>query len=82
MIKRLVAMSDVFIENFKPGILAKYGLDYESLIKIKPNLIYASISGYGQTGPYRNRAGYDVMVEAYVVIHKSLFPMNAMFKPC
>ena len=72
MIKKLVAMSDVFVENFKPGTLAKYGLDYESLIKVKPNLIYASISGYGQTGPYRDRAGYDVMVEAYVIAHRIL----------
>ncbi|KEF60363.1 uncharacterized protein A1O9_01923 [Exophiala aquamarina CBS 119918] len=57
-------MSDVLVENYIPGALKKYQLDYESLKKINPRLIYASITGYGQTGPYSNRAGYDVMVEA------------------
>lgn len=55
---------DVLVENYLPGTLAKYQLDYTSLSKINPSLIYASITGYGQTGPYSNRAGYDVMVEA------------------
>lgn len=52
------------MENYLPGTLKKYGMDYETLHKINPRLIYASITGYGQTGPYSNRAGYDVMVEA------------------
>lgn len=52
------------VENYLPGTLAKYNMDYESLEKINPRLVYASITGYGQTGPYRDRAGYDVMVEA------------------
>jgi succinate--hydroxymethylglutarate CoA-transferase len=52
------------VENYLPGTLKKYGMDYETLHKINPRLIYASITGYGQTGPYSNRAGYDVMVEA------------------
>lgn len=52
------------MENYLPGGLKKYNLDYETLSKINPKLIYASITGYGQTGPYSNRAGYDVMVEA------------------
>lgn len=52
------------MENFIPGTLAKYSLDYASLNKLNPQLIYASITGYGQTGPYKERAGYDVMVEA------------------
>lgn len=57
---------DVLVENYLPGSLAKYAMDYATVSKINPGLIYASITGYGQTGPYSNRAGYDVMVEAYV----------------
>ncbi|KAI8689645.1 Mitochondrial thiamine pyrophosphate carrier 1 [Fusarium sp. Ph1] len=64
IITKLVKNSDVLVENYLPGSLKKYGLDYESLAKINPKLIYASITGYGQTGPYSDRAGYDVMVEA------------------
>ncbi|RHZ53605.1 hypothetical protein CDV55_103479 [Aspergillus turcosus] len=64
IVRQLAAVSDVVVENYLPGSLKKYGLDYESLAKIKPDLIYASITGYGQTGPYSDRAGYDVMVEA------------------
>jgi len=52
------------VENYLPGTLAKYKLDYAALSALNPSLIYASITGYGQTGPYSNRAGYDVMVEA------------------
>lgn len=55
---------DVLVENYLPGALGKYGMDYKTLSKVNPKLIYASITGYGQTGPYSNRAGYDVMVEA------------------
>ncbi|KAI9810909.1 MAG: hypothetical protein M1827_005768 [Pycnora praestabilis] len=55
---------DVLVENYLPDALKKYGMDYRSLAKVNPSLIYASITGYGQTGPYRKRAGYDVMVEA------------------
>ncbi|EGY16986.1 formyl-coenzyme A transferase [Verticillium dahliae VdLs.17] len=55
---------DVVVENYLPGSLKKYGLDYETLRKLNPKLIYASITGYGQFGPYSDRAGYDVMVEA------------------
>lgn len=54
----------MLVENYLPGSLAKYAMDYDTVSKINPQLIYASITGYGQTGPYRNRAGYDVMVEA------------------
>ena len=60
----MVAESDVLVENYLPGTLKKYGMDFETLNKINPRLIYASITGYGQTGPYSTRAGYDVMVEA------------------
>ncbi|BCS27427.1 CaiB/BaiF CoA transferase family protein [Aspergillus puulaauensis] len=64
ILHRLVKECDVLVENYLPGGLKKYNMDYETLRKINPSLIYASITGYGQTGPYSNRAGYDVMVEA------------------
>jgi succinate---hydroxymethylglutarate CoA-transferase len=64
ILHELAKTSDVLVENYIPGALRKYQLDYESLHKINPKLIYASITGYGQTGPYSQRAGYDVMVEA------------------
>lgn len=60
----LAKTCDVLVENYLPGSLKKYGMDYETLHKLNPKLIYASITGYGQTGPYSNRPGYDVMVEA------------------
>ena len=64
ILHKLVKECDVLVENYLPGGLKKYGMDYETLQTINPRLIYASITGYGQTGPARNRAGYDVMVEA------------------
>ncbi|OJD39807.1 caib baif family enzyme [Diplodia corticola] len=64
ILHRLAKNCDVLVENYLPGGLKKYGMDYETVSKINPGLIYASITGYGQTGPYSNRAGYDVMVEA------------------
>ena len=64
ILHKLVKECDVLVENYLPGGLKKYGMDYETLHKINPKLIYASITGYGQTGPYSKRAGYDVMVEA------------------
>ncbi|KAL1971903.1 hypothetical protein VTN31DRAFT_1991 [Thermomyces dupontii] len=60
----LAATCDVLVENYLPGTLTKYRMDYETIRKINPRLIYASITGYGQTGPYSNRPGFDVMVEA------------------
>ncbi|MDZ7907850.1 MAG: CaiB/BaiF CoA-transferase family protein [Gemmobacter sp.] len=62
-VRRLVADADVVIENFKVGGLAKYGLDYESLRAVNPRLIYCSITGFGQTGPYAHRAGYDFIIQ-------------------
>ncbi|WEX90504.1 CoA transferase [Sinorhizobium garamanticum] len=62
-VRRLAAQSDVLLENFKVGGLAKYGLDYESLRKINPRLIYCSVTGFGQDGPYAHRAGYDYIVQ-------------------
>jgi crotonobetainyl-CoA:carnitine CoA-transferase CaiB-like acyl-CoA transferase len=63
LIKALAAKSDIVVENFKVGGLKKYGLDYESLKAANPRLIYCSITGFGQTGPYANRAGYDFMIQ-------------------
>ena len=62
-IREMIADADVFIENFKVGGLAKYGLDYASLAAINPRLIYCSITGFGQTGPYAHRAGYDFIIQ-------------------
>jgi crotonobetainyl-CoA:carnitine CoA-transferase CaiB-like acyl-CoA transferase len=63
IVKKLAARSDVLIENFKVGGLAKFGLDYASLSKDNPRLIYCSVTGFGQTGPYATRAGYDLMAQ-------------------
>ncbi len=62
-VRDMVAEADILIENFKRGGLAKYGLDYESLAKVNPRLIYCSITGFGQTGPYAHRAGYDYIIQ-------------------
>lgn len=62
-VRDLVKDADILIENFKVGGLAKYGLDYDSLSKINPRLIYCSITGFGQTGPYAHRAGYDYIIQ-------------------
>ncbi len=63
LVRELVAKSDIVIENFKVGGLAAYGLDYASLKAVNPKLIYCSITGFGQTGPYAKRAGYDFMIQ-------------------
>jgi len=63
LIIELVKKSDVFIENFKVGGLAKYGLDYDTLKTINPKLVYCSITGFGQSGPHAHRAGYDAMIQ-------------------
>ncbi|MEI2298391.1 CaiB/BaiF CoA transferase family protein [Ensifer sp. MJa1] len=62
-VRRLAAQSDVLLENFKVGGLVKYGLDYESLKRVNPRLIYCSVTGFGQDGPYAHRAGYDYIVQ-------------------
>ncbi|MFT7593352.1 MAG: crotonobetainyl-CoA:carnitine CoA-transferase CaiB-like acyl-CoA transferase [Paracoccaceae bacterium] len=62
-LRAMIADADIFIENFKVGGLAKYGLDYASLSAINPGLIYCSITGFGQTGPYAHRAGYDFIIQ-------------------
>jgi crotonobetainyl-CoA:carnitine CoA-transferase CaiB-like acyl-CoA transferase len=63
VVRKLAAQCDILIENFKVGGLAKYGLDYASLSEINPRLIYCSITGFGQTGPYAHRAGYDYIIQ-------------------
>jgi crotonobetainyl-CoA:carnitine CoA-transferase CaiB-like acyl-CoA transferase len=63
LVRRLASHADVVIENFKVGGLKKYGLDYESLKKVNPRLVYCSITGFGQNGPYAARAGYDFMIQ-------------------
>jgi len=63
LVRELAAKSDIVIENFKVGGLAAYGLDYPSLKAVNPQLIYCSVTGFGQTGPYAKRAGYDFMIQ-------------------
>lgn len=63
MVRDLVADADVVLENFKVGGLAKYGLDFAGLSAVNPRLIYCSITGFGQTGPYAHRAGYDYIIQ-------------------
>ena len=62
-LKNLIASADILIENFKVGGLDKYGLDYKTLLNNHPSLIYCSITGFGQTGPYAKRAGYDFLMQ-------------------
>ena len=64
ILKKLTLEADVLIENFRPGTMARLGLGYETLSAINPGLVFCSISGYGQDGPYRDRAGYDFMMQA------------------
>ena len=64
IIKKMIVDTDIFIESFKPGVMAKYGLDYETLSAINPRLIYASISTFGQHGPLSNKPGYDIIAQA------------------
>lgn len=64
ILRDLALMSDVLVENFRPGTLEKFGLDYETLHKLNPKLIYCSITGFGQTGSMRDKPGYDFMIQA------------------
>ena len=63
ILKRLIAKADVVVENFRPDVKTRLGIDYETLSKLNPRLIYGSISGFGQTGPYRDRPGYDQIAQ-------------------
>jgi formyl-CoA transferase len=63
IVRELARQTDVLIENYKVGDLARYGLGYDDLRKVNPRLVYASVTGFGQTGPYRERPGYDFMIQ-------------------
>ncbi|WNI34502.1 CoA transferase [Streptomyces sp. ITFR-6] len=63
-VHRLVETADVFLQNYRPGVAARLGVDYETLRAIKPDLVYVSVSGYGETGPYAQRPGQDVLLQA------------------
>ena len=64
VLRELAGQSDVLVENFRPGTLKKFGLDFETLHELNPRLVYCSISGFGQTGPLRDMPGYDFMIQA------------------
>jgi crotonobetainyl-CoA:carnitine CoA-transferase CaiB-like acyl-CoA transferase len=63
-LRALVATADVFLQNYRPGVAARLGVDYESLRAVNPSIVYVSISGYGEDGPYRDRPGQDLLVQA------------------
>ena len=64
LLKRLVSTADILVENYRPGVARRLGVDYETLAAINPRLIYCSISGFGQTGPYASRGGFDLIAQA------------------
>jgi len=64
LVRELAKVSDVFVENFTPGLTKRFGLDYDTLHKLNPRLVYVSITAYGQDGPYRTRPGYDMVLSA------------------
>jgi len=64
LVRELARTADIFIENFRPGVVAKYGLDYEAIRAVKPDIVYCSISGYGQQGEWAQRGAYDHVVQA------------------
>ncbi|HEX6386946.1 MAG TPA: CoA transferase [Anaerolineae bacterium] len=64
ILKELIGQGDVLVENFRTGTLEKWGLDYDTLQQLRPGLVYCTITGYGYTGPYKDRPGYDFMVQA------------------
>lgn len=64
MVKRLIARADVMIENFRPGVMKKMGLDYESVRRINPRLVYGTVTGYGTTGPWIKKPGQDLLVQS------------------
>ena len=64
ILKELIKKTDILLENYRPGIVAKLGIDYDSVTELNPEIIYCSISGYGQTGPYKERKVYDPLIQA------------------
>ena len=63
LLQQMATRCDVVIENFKPGGLVRHGLDHETLLRLNPRLVYCSITGFGQTGPYASRPGYDFLMQ-------------------
>ena len=63
IVRRLAAQCDVFVQNYRPGVAKRLGLDFDSLVKINPRLVYAQISGFGNSGPYSSRGGYDLIAQ-------------------
>lgn len=61
--KRLCAEADIVLENYRPGVMARFGLGYEDLVKLNPRIVYCSVTGYGQTGPYRDRGAFDLAIQ-------------------
>src|SRR5271170_4520551 len=87
IVKKLAAQADVVMENFRPGVMDKLGIGYEALSAINPRLIYCAISGFGQTGPGRDGAGYDGKIQAMSGImaitgHEETGPTRAGFAIC
>ncbi|TAJ42127.1 MAG: CoA transferase [Reyranella sp.] len=76
VLMRLVRKADVFMEAFTPGVIDKLGFGWETVSKANPKLVYASVSGYGQTGPYSGRAGYDPCIQAEVGLIEATGPMD------
>ena len=64
VVRDLVATADVFLQNYRPGVAARLGLDYDTLRELNPSLVYVSMSGYGEDGPYRDRPGQDLLLQA------------------
>ncbi len=64
VVRRIITEADVLVENFRPGVMSRLGLGYEDAARLNPRLVYASISGFGQDGPYRDRPAYDMVVQA------------------
>ena len=62
--KQIVARADVIIQSFRPGVMERYGLDYDSVAKLNERIVYGSTSGYGDTGPWRDRPGQDLLIQA------------------
>lgn len=86
ILRKLVAKSDIFVESFRTGVTQRLGIDYDSMKQIKPDLIYASISGFGRSGPLANSPGYDVMIQAFSGImsitgEKGGAPARSAFSP-
>jgi crotonobetainyl-CoA:carnitine CoA-transferase CaiB-like acyl-CoA transferase len=87
IVKRLVALADVVLENFRPGVMDRLGIGYAALSAVNPRLIYCAVSGFGQTGPYSNEAGYDGKIQALSGImsltgHAEVGPTRAGFAVC